>query len=378
MMSHRAWAVVMYGDFSLFCLSGTNDVAIGSSLRCVRQAAKTFAFLWIFCYTEHMLAEGNLSIQKGLICMEELKYLRGKTLQPGSAPFITHVIYPVEEGYAKIWLYDVFPGVQLMVTDFGCETCFEKGISQDVLSINHCHRGRFECAFDSQHYIYLREGDVAINNMLHMPIGSSFPLRYYYGSTIIIFPKVCDQSHVLAYFGVSAQALIEQHQLHTRCPVFRRDAKVEALYDALYAGLCEPNLPCLRMKMLALLYHFQTTQSLVEAEETYIQKSVAEKIKHVREHLVKDLEHRVGLQELANAHELSLTQLKKGFKQIYGESPYTYLRNYKMHHAAKLLLETDEKIGNLALALGYQNPSKFSDAFHAVMGCTPDAVSQSK
>ena len=80
---------------------------------------------------------------------------------------------------------------------------------------------------------------------------------------------------------------------------------------------------------------------------------------------------RISLKELAAEHEISLTQLKAGFKQIYGETPYAYLRSYKMHCASQRLLGTDLQIGEIALELGYQNPSKFAQAFRAVVGCTP-------
>ena len=36
-----------------------------------------------------------------------------------------------------------------------------------------------------------------------------------------------------------------------------------------------------------------------------------------------------------------------------------------------MLVETDERIGDIALELSYKNPSKFADAFESVMGCSP-------
>ena len=100
-------------------------------------------------------------------------------------------------------------------------------------------------------------------------------------------------------------------------------------------------------------------------------KPLTEKIKHVRNHLIEDLEHSVSLKELAAEHEISLTQLKTSFKQVYGETPYVYLKRYKMHIAAKLLLETEQRVIEIAAAMGYQNPSKFTEAFFSVMGKRP-------
>ena len=117
----------------------------------------------------------------------------------------------------------------------------------------------------------------------------------------------------------------------SRSPVFRRNAEIEHVYQELYTHLDRPSLPFLRLKILELLYHFQFRQTLFEENQHYISGVTVKRIKHVREHLVQDMEHRTNLKELALEHNLSLTQLKDGFRQIYGESPYAYLRSYKMH-----------------------------------------------
>ena len=45
---------------------------------------------------------------------------------------------------------------------------------------------------------------------------------------------------------------------------------------------------------------------------------------------------------------------------------------------AQLLRQTDHKISEVALMMGYENPSKFSEAFYAVMGCKPNAYRKSQ
>ena len=81
-----------------------------------------------------------------------------------------------------MWMYDIFPDVQLMVANFATESCFRDSERQNVIEINHCRKGRFECVFDNKNYLYLGEGDIALNSQMHPPIASSFPLNYYYGS----------------------------------------------------------------------------------------------------------------------------------------------------------------------------------------------------
>ena len=303
--------------------------------------------------------------------MPELKYLKDKKIVFRDEPFVMDVIYSMEKGNASIQLYDIFPGVQLMVTDFQSDTCYQSGMEQDVISIEHCLKGRFECMFDNRNCVYMGPGDVAINNVLHCPIASSFPLNYYVGATIILYPQICKASSELKAFGIDIEILTNKYFLNERCMLFRRKEEIEHVYRELYASLEKPDFPFLRLKILELLYHFQTRQTVLEENHDYMAKKLTEKIKHVKDHLIEDLEHSVSLKELAEEHEISLTQLKSGFKQIYGETPYAYLKKYKMHKAAKLLLETNQRVIEIAAAMGYQNPSKFTEAFFSVMGKKP-------
>lgn len=310
-------------------------------------------------------------IQGGVSTVQELNYLKCDKKMPGRESFETYVDFRVQDGTADMWLYDIFPGVQLMVVDFAAESCFRSGERQNVIGINHCRKGRFECAFDSRNYLYLGEGDIALNSQMHPPIASSFPQKFFSGSTIILFPEIMKTVPELQSFQISAEKIAEKYSLETRSPVFRRNAEIEHVYQELYTHLGHPSLTFLRLKVLELLYHFQSRQTVFEENQGYISGATVDRIKHVREHLIQDMEHRINLKELALEHNLSLTQLKDGFRQIYGESPYAYLRSYKMHRAAQLLRQSNRKISEIALELGYQNPSKFSEAFYAVTGRKP-------
>ena len=56
---------------------------------------------------------------------------------------------------------------------------------------------------------------------------------------------------------------------------------------------------------------------------------------------------------------------------MYGLPPYAYLRTFRMERAAALLRETDLRVADIGLAVGYDSPSKFTAAFKAVIGQTP-------
>lgn len=305
--------------------------------------------------------------------MSELNYLKKDRKIADENNFVTYVDFQVANGKADMWLYDIFPGIQLMISDFETDSCFRNSNEQNVISINHCHRGRFECVFDKQNVLYLAEGDIALNSLYNLPKQSSVPMGRFYGSTILIFPEDMQDATLWEQFEIDFGKLSKKYGLERQCHIFRRDEGMEHIYDEIYRHIKKgkPNQAFLRVKVIELLYHFQNEEILTEKNETYLSKALTDKIKHVKEHFTEKPGERICLQELAKEHGLSLTQLKKYFKEIYGVTPHAYIRIYRMNVAAKLLSETDMKIGDIALEVAYKNPSKFSEAFMDIMGSSP-------
>ena len=77
------------------------------------------------------------------------------------------------------------------------------------------------------------------------------------------------------------------------------------------------------------------------------------------------------LEELAAEHAISLSSLKNCFRDIYGQTPYAYLKQYRIQRAAKLLCEGGHSIGWIANHVGYGATGKFAAAFKSIMGCPP-------
>ena len=55
--------------------------------------------------------------------------------------------------------------------------------------------------------------------------------------------------------------------------------------------------------------------------------------------------------------------MKALFKSVYGTSIAAHMKEHRMRKAAKMLLESDMSIGEIAFSVGYDNQSKFSTAF---------------
>lgn len=95
------------------------------------------------------------------------------------------------------------------------------------------------------------------------------------------------------------------------------------------------------------------------------------KIKRAKEIVIARMAEPPGLQELADEVGLNLKKLKVGFKQIYGDSVYSFLFDYKMEYARRLLDSGSHNVNEVGLKIGYSTASHFIAAFKKKYGTTP-------
>jgi len=95
------------------------------------------------------------------------------------------------------------------------------------------------------------------------------------------------------------------------------------------------------------------------------------KIKKAKEIIIANMAEPPGLQELADEIGLNLKKLKMGFKQIYGDTVYGFLFDYKMDYARKLLDSGSYNVNEVGLKIGYSTGSHFIAAFKKKFATTP-------
>ncbi len=101
------------------------------------------------------------------------------------------------------------------------------------------------------------------------------------------------------------------------------------------------------------------------------------KIKRAKSIIISKMTEPPTLQELSEEINLSLKKLKEGFKQIYGDTVYGFLFDYKMEVARKLLETGKLNVNEIALKVGYSTGSHFITAFKKKYGTTPKKYLQS-
>ncbi|MEY2703931.1 MAG: hypothetical protein RLY43_2570 [Bacteroidota bacterium] len=95
------------------------------------------------------------------------------------------------------------------------------------------------------------------------------------------------------------------------------------------------------------------------------------KIKKAKELIISNMAEPPGLQELADSVGISLKKLKVGFKQIYGDTVFNFLFDYKMDYARKMLDSGTYNVNEVGLKVGYSTSSHFIAAFKKKFGTTP-------
>lgn len=110
----------------------------------------------------------------------------------------------------------------------------------------------------------------------------------------------------------------------------------------------------------------------------YLSERIASRIYEAREILSKDLSSNHTPAELSARVGLSIYNLKKGFRAIYGLTVTDFLHEARMQKARLLLSETDLPVSRIAAATGYSHPFAFSSAFKKYFGYTPSLVQKSR
>ena len=274
--------------------------------------------------------------------------------------------------------YQILPGIDLIYNSFNSFDCpipNYQSYSKNIIEINHCKQGRYGCQINDGEQIYLGAGDMGANIHNISRKNTEFPLGFYEGVTILIdismvkkelsnlFPDVIDNINLLENFLKNNRnaALIETIP------------ELKHVFNEIYSVRDEIKMTYIKLKVLEILLMLQLIPFDRNVRtKKYYSKNDVDKVKMVHKTITENLEQKYTLDEFSKKYNISLTQLKGCFKEVYGLPFYTFLKHYKMHIAAHYLENTDLNINEIAGKLGYDNGSKFISAFKSILNCTPN------
>lgn len=122
---------------------------------------------------------------------------------------------------------------------------------------------------------------------------------------------------------------------------------------------------------LISLYFNKTEDADLEQCPYLADEDNVRRIKMAKEIMIARMAEPPTLAELSDEVGLSLKKLKEGFKQIYGDSVYGFLFDYKMEYARKMLESGKHNVNEVGLKVGYSTASHFIASFKKKFGTTP-------
>lgn len=94
-------------------------------------------------------------------------------------------------------------------------------------------------------------------------------------------------------------------------------------------------------------------------------------VNEVHEFLIRHIQDRYTIEELADRFHINQTTLKASFKTVFGQPIAAYMKEYRIKQAKDLLAHSNRSIAEIACDVGYENQSKFTQAFKNVTGMLP-------
>lgn len=276
--------------------------------------------------------------------------------------------------YGKMETYSIFPGVIIAYMDLRIDNIddvfVERKLNSRLLQINHCAGGRYAYMVGDEKIVYFGKGDLCIGIYDLTKVFSDFPLGYYNGLEIFIDIDVAND-YVMEYIpNFDLIEFYEDLKDSDGYMLVRSNEKIDHVIGELYHVDDRIQEPYFKLKCLELLLFFSITD-FKKASNLSLSKSQVELMDEVREDLIRDLSTHITIDELANKYDISKTNLKNCFKEVFGKPIFKWRKEFRLDYACSLIDNGGLTIGEISKMVGYSSPSKFTQAFKEYVGCTP-------
>lgn len=232
--------------------------------------------------------------------------------------------------------------------------------------INYCKNGRIGWQMENGNYIYLGAGDFSVHpqqsslsSQIELPNGSYEGLSL----EIDLAELTRHPPDLLSGTGISGKALYEKLCRSDALIPFTGTVQTDAIFQFFYDQPPVTQLAYQKLKTLELLLYLFHSQTLSPQRATKYQTEQVELIRQIHDYLSTHLGQRITIEELSKQYLMNPTTMKALFKSVYGASIAAHMKEHRMRQAARLLLESELSIAEIALAVGYDSQSKFSTAF---------------
>ena len=201
--------------------------------------------------------------------------------------------------------------------------------------------------------------------------------RLTYGTSRLIFYDCVEQSEIDRE---------EQEQLDHVITVIRRDVRVyhaakkmaDVFFDSIEIAKKEEKKQsildslehCNRFSQLSQLLTGTFRDCMRESSEM-AQRRSSKPIRFIENYCETHFADKITLDDMSAMLEMNPDYLSDLFKKETNKNFSAYITEIRMHHAKKLLVESNETIASIAERVGYSDPKYFSQLFKKTIGVKP-------
>ena len=252
---------------------------------------------------------------------------------------------------------------------------FQEAISQEFIQFHFCQKGSGSFEFNEGTYqlpLMPKSVNLLYNPSKPLPID----LKLYNYSSVVslvisikkfhsLFSEDADHIHFLSPENNTKKYYDTRNITPAMSVVLSQilEAKIHESIKPLY----------FKGKVYELLSLFFNKNEDTDVEQCpfLVDEENVRKIRKAKEIILNQMTDPPTLQGLASEIGLNIKKLKEGFKQIYGDTVFGYLLDFKMNEARSMLDTKQYNINEISIKLGYSTSSHFISAFKKKFGTTP-------
>jgi len=108
------------------------------------------------------------------------------------------------------------------------------------------------------------------------------------------------------------------------------------------------------------------------------ENSNVSKISRTVEYIIKNIDQKISLDEMARLADMSINNFHKLFKQALNDTPVQYIKKIRLYKARQLIIYDNMKTVDAAHEVGYDSTSQFSREFKRYFGISPSKIKENE
>ena len=269
----------------------------------------------------------------------------------------------------------LYPGIEICYQTFSSDSfSVQHKAMPHIIQINYCKAGQIVWEMKNGNRIYLNPGDFSVHTMkVCTDSVLTFPNNMYQGLSIYIdLSKASETPPDLLKNSNIFETVLPIKFCQDDSPAFLAgNEQTENIFSAFYNQPEMLKLPYQKIKVLELLLYLSKIEFISQNKLAEYQFELTETIRKIHDQLLQHMEQRITIEELSRQYLINPTTLKNVFKSVYGTSIAAHIKEHRMRQAARMLIESNLNIAEIAQAVGYDSQSKFTAAFKTYFKILP-------